>query len=147
MRLIFVLVLVVVMFVIGFGVVSVQEKVLFEWGDVLIDQLFKVDMFCLEKDQDMILCNFQKQLLLILYSVKGYNIMQNFNKCMDCYFKECVEEIGVIKVVKFYYLDCEDKKLLNILLCCYFCMQCYVLQYDVKLFVVNIYKLVIKKGE
>jgi cytochrome c-type protein NapB len=50
-------------------------------------------MFRPEKDQAHSR-NFQKQPPLIPHSVKGYNITQNFNKCMDCHSKDRAEETG-----------------------------------------------------
>lgn len=147
MRLIPALALAVAMLVTGPGVVSAQEKVLSERGDVAIDQLSKVDMFRPEKDKESIPRNFQKQPPLIPHSVKGYNITQNFNKCMDCHSKERAEETGATKVAKSHYLDREDKKLTNISPRRYFCMQCHVPQHDAKPLVANTYKPATKKGE
>jgi len=131
----------------GFGAASAQEKVLSERGDVAIDQTSKVDMFRPEKDKEIIPRNFQKQPPLIPHSVKGYNITQNFNKCMDCHSKERAEETGATKVAKSHYLDREDKKLSNISPRRYFCMQCHVPQFDAKPLVENTYKPAAKKGE
>jgi cytochrome c-type protein NapB len=131
----------------GPGLASAQEKLLSERGDVAIDQLSKVDMFRPEKDKENIPRNFQKQPPLIPHSVKGYNITQNFNKCMDCHSKERAEETGATKVAKSHYLDREDKKLTNISPRRYFCMQCHVPQFDAKPLVENTYKPAAKKGE
>lgn len=147
MRFIPALALAAVVLLSGAGGVSAQEKVLSERGDVAIDQESKVDMFRPEKDKDVIPRNFQKQPPLIPHSIKGYNITQNFNKCMDCHSKERAEETGATKVAKSHYLDREDKKLGNISPRRYFCMQCHVPQYDAKPLVENTYKPAVKKGE
>ena len=131
----------------GVGVAGAQEKVLSERGDVSIDQLSKVDMFRPEKDSDVIPRDFQKQPPLIPHSVKGYNITQNFNKCMDCHSKERAAETGATLVAKSHYLDRDDKKLKNISPRRYFCMQCHVPQFDAKPLVENNYKPAAKKGE
>lgn len=131
----------------GAAAANAQEKLLSERGDVAIDQTSKVDMFRPEKDKDVIPRNFQKQPPLIPHSVKGYNITQNFNKCMDCHSKERAEETGATKVAKSHYLDREDNKLKNISPRRYFCMQCHVPQYDAKPLVENTYKPAAKKGE
>jgi nitrate/TMAO reductase-like tetraheme cytochrome c subunit len=94
----------------GVGSVGAQEKLVNEIGNVTIEGNSKIDMFRPEKDQDTIPRNFQKQPPLIPHSVKGYNITQNFNKCMDCHSKERAEETGATKVAKSHYLDREDKK-------------------------------------
>ena len=130
----------------GAGVVSAQELVN-EIGGVTIEGNSKVNMFKPEKDQANIQRNFQKQPPLIPHSIKGYNITQNFNKCMDCHSKEPAEETGATKVAKSHYLDREDKKLSNISPRRYFCMQCHVPQYDAKPLVENTYKPAAKKGE
>lgn len=126
---------------------SPQESLVSEIGNVSIEGNSKVDMFRPEKDKEAIPRNFQKQPPLIPHSVKGYNITQNFNKCMDCHSKERAEETGATKVAKSHYLDREDKKLTNISPRRYFCMQCHVPQFDAKPLVENTYKPAVKKGE
>lgn len=147
MRLIHALALSAVVLLSGAGAAGAGEKLLSERGDVAIDQQSKVDMFRPEKDKDTIPRNYQKQPPLIPHSVKGYNITQNFNKCMDCHSKERAEETGATKVAKSHYLDREDKKLGNISPRRYFCMQCHVPQFDAKPLVDNIYKPATKRGE
>ena len=130
----------------GIGMASAQELVN-EIGGVTIEGNSKVNMFRPEKDQQSIQRNFQKQPPLIPHSVKGYNITQNFNKCMDCHSKERAEETGATKVAKSHHLDREDNKLKNISPRRYFCMQCHVPQYDARPLVENTYKPAAKKGE
>lgn len=146
MRLITALALAAGMLLGGVGGVGAQEKVN-EIGNVSIEGNSKVDMFRPEKDKESIPRNFQKQPPLIPHSVKGYNITQNFNKCMDCHSKERAEETGATKVAKSHYLDREDKKLGNISPRRYFCMQCHVPQFDAKPLVENTYKPAARKGE
>lgn len=131
----------------GVSAVGAQEKLVSEIGNVTIEGNSKVDMFRPEKDQETIPRNFQKQPPLIPHSIKGYNITQNFNKCMDCHSKERAEETGATKVAKSHYLDREDKKQSNISPRRYFCMQCHVPQFDAKPLVANTYKPAAKKGE
>ncbi|HXE38277.1 MAG TPA: nitrate reductase cytochrome c-type subunit [Azonexus sp.] len=131
----------------GVSGVGAQEKLVSEIGNVTIEGNSKVDMFRPEKDQETIPRNFQKQPPLIPHSIKGYNITQNFNKCMDCHSKERAEETGATKVAKSHYLDREDKKQANISPRRYFCMQCHVPQFDAKPLVANTYKPAAKKGE
>jgi len=140
--------LVAALLLLGAGGAGAQEKLESLRGNVPIEQLSKNDnMFRPEKDQDVIPRNFQKQPPLIPHSIKGYNITQNFNKCMDCHSKERAEETGATKVAKSHYLDREDKKLSNISPRRYFCMQCHVPQFDAKPLVENTYKPAAKKGE
>ena len=130
------------------GVASAQEVVESLRGNNPITATSRTDnMFRPEKDQDLIPRNFQKQPPLIPHSIKGYNITQNFNKCMDCHSKERAEETGATKVAKSHYLDREDKKLTNISPRRYFCLQCHVPQFDAKPLVENTYKPAAKKGE
>ncbi|WP_265947582.1 nitrate reductase cytochrome c-type subunit [Dechloromonas sp. A34] len=131
----------------GVSGVGAQEKLVNEIGNVTIEGNSKVDMFRPEKDQETIPRNFQKQPPLIPHSIKGYNITQNFNKCMDCHSKERADETGATKVAKSHYLDREDKKQSNISPRRYFCMQCHVPQFDAKPLVANTYKPAAKKGE
>ncbi len=146
MRLITALALAAGMLLGGVGGVGAQELVN-EIGKVSIEGNSKVDMFRPEKDKESIPRNFQKQPPLIPHSIKGYNITQNFNKCMDCHSKERADETGATKVAKSHYLDREDKKLSNISPRRYFCMQCHVPQFDAKPLVENTYKPAAKKGE
>jgi cytochrome c-type protein NapB len=131
----------------GPGVASAQEKLKSERGDIAIDQTSKVDMFRPEKDKEAIPRNFDKQPPLIPHSVKGYNITQNFNKCMDCHSRVRAEETGAPTVAKSHFLDRDDKKLANISPRRYFCMQCHVPQFDAKPLVENVYKPAAKRGE
>ena len=124
-----------------------QEKVLSERGEVSIDQMSKVDMFRPEKDKESIPRNYQKQPPLIPHSIKGYNITQNFNKCMDCHSKDRADETGATKVAKSHYLTRDDKKLGNISPRRYFCMQCHVPQFDAAPLVENNYRPAVRKGE
>lgn len=125
----------------GAGVASAQENLESLRGKTPINQEARTDnMFRPEKDQDIIPRNFQKQPPLIPHSIKGYNITQNFNKCMDCHSKERAEETGATLVAKSHYLDREDKKHTNISPRRYFCMQCHVPQFDAKPLVENTYK-------
>ncbi len=131
----------------GAGFATAQEKLLSERGDVAIEEASKVDMFRPERDSDIIPRDYQKQPPLVPHTVKGYNITQNFNKCMDCHSKERAEETGATRVAKSHYLDRDDKKLKNISPRRYFCMQCHVPQFDAKPLVENTYKPAAKRGE
>ena len=132
----------------GVGGAGAQQKMESLRGDVPIEQLSKNDnMFRPERDQDLIPRDFQKQPPLIPHSIKGYNITQNFNKCMDCHSKERAEETGATLVAKSHYLDREDKKHPNISPRRYFCLQCHVPQFDAKPLVENTYKPAAKRGE
>jgi cytochrome c-type protein NapB len=125
----------------GVAGASAQERLESLRGDVSIESLSKLGaMFRPERDQELIPRNFQKQPPLIPHSIKGYNITQNFNKCMDCHSKERAEESGATKVAKSHYLDREDKKHANISPRRYFCLQCHVPQFDAKPLVENTYK-------
>lgn len=130
----------------GIGLACAQELVN-EIGGVTIEGNSKVNMFRPEKDQASIPRNYQKQPPLIPHSIKGYNITQNFNKCMDCHSKERADDTGATKVAKSHYLDREGNTLKNISPRRYFCMQCHVPQYDAKPLVENVYKPAAKKGE
>ncbi len=130
------------------GAVAQQEVVESLRGNTAINETSRNDtMFRPERDQQLIQRDFQKQPPLIPHSIKGYNITQNFNKCMDCHSRERAEETGATKVAKSHYLDREDKKLTNISPRRYFCMQCHVPQFDAKPLVENTYKPAAKKGE
>jgi nitrate reductase (cytochrome), electron transfer subunit len=139
MKLISVLVLAAGMFLGGAGIASAQELVN-EIGGVTIEGNSKNNIFRTEKDSELIPRDFQKQPPLIPHTVKGYNITQNFNKCMDCHSRERADETGATKVAKSHYLDREDKKHANISPRRYFCMQCHVPQFDAKPLVENTYK-------
>ena len=122
----------------GISGVSAQEMVESLRGDVPVNQLSKNDnMFRPERDQDLIPRNFQKQPPLIPHSVKGYNITQNFNKCMDCHAWSRYKESGATKVSLTHFKDRDGGELSNISPRRYFCMQCHVPQTDAKPLVAN----------
>ncbi len=146
MKLITALALAVSMFLGGAGAACAQEQIT-AIGNATVEGNSKVNMFRPEKDSDTIPRNFQKQPPLIPHSIKGYNVTQNFNKCMDCHAKERAEETGATKVAKSHYLDREDNKLKTISPRRYFCMQCHVPQYDAKPLVENTYKPAAGRGE
>mgnify|MGYP003555697467 CR=1 FL=1 len=139
MKLISALALAAGMFLGGASIASAQELVN-EIGGVTIEGNSKSNIFRTEKDSELIPRDFQKQPPLIPHTVKGYNITQNFNKCMDCHSRERADETGATKVAKSHYLDREDKKHANISPRRYFCMQCHVPQFDAKPLVENTYK-------
>jgi nitrate reductase (cytochrome), electron transfer subunit len=139
MKLISALALAAGMFLGGTGIASAQELVN-EIGGVTIEGNSKSNIFRTEKDSELIPRDFQKQPPLIPHTVKGYNITQNFNKCMDCHSRERAEVTAATLVAKSHYLDREDKKLANISPRRYFCMQCHVPQFDAKPLVENTYK-------
>ncbi len=147
MRLIPAVLLSVAALLFGAGTAGAQEKVTSLRGDVSIEKDSGVNMFRPERDKEKIPRNFQKQPPLIPHSIKGYNITQNFNKCMDCHSKERAKETGAPLVAKSHYIDREDKKLTNISPRRYFCMQCHVPQYDAKPLVENTYQPAANKGE
>jgi cytochrome c-type protein NapB len=146
MRLITALALAAGMLLGGAGGAGAQELVK-EIGVLSIEGNSKVDMFRPEKDKESIPRNFDKQPPLIPHSIKGYNITQNFNKCMDCHSRERADETDSPKVATSHYLDREGKKQRNISPRRYFCMQCHVPQFDAKPLVANTYKPAATKGE
>ncbi len=146
MKLITALALAVSMFLGGAVTAGAQES-LQAIGNATVEGNSKVNMFRPEKDSDTIPRNFQKQPPLIPHSIKGYNVTQNFNKCMDCHSKERSEETGATRVAKSHYLDREDNKLKTISPRRYFCMQCHVPQFDAKPLVENTYKPAAGRGE
>ena len=120
--------------------VAVAQELVNEIGGVTIEGNSKVNMFKPEKDQETIPRNFQKQPPLIPHSIKGYNITQNFNKCMDCHSKERAEETGATKISLTHFRDRDGKELSTVSPRRYFCMQCHVPQFDAKPLVENTYK-------
>ena len=97
-------------------------------------------MFRPEKDQDLIPRNFQKQPPLIPHSIKGYNITQNFNKCMDCHAWQKAKYSGATKVSVTHFRTRDGQELDNISPRRYFCTQCHVAQTDAKPLVENGFK-------
>ena len=122
----------------GGGVVSAQENLESLRGKAPISQELRTDnMFRPEKDQDIIPRNFQKQPPLIPHSIKGYNITQNFNKCMDCHAWQKTKQTGATKVSVTHFRTREGQELDNISPRRYFCTQCHVPQKEVQPLVGN----------
>ena len=140
MRLITALALAAGMLLGGVAGVSAQELRVNEIGIESIEGNSKVDMFRPEKDQATIPRNFQKQPPLIPHSIKGYNITQNFNKCMDCHAWSRARESGATKVSLTHFRDRDGKELTSVSPRRYFCLQCHVSQSDTKPLVANTFK-------
>lgn len=119
---------------------SAQEKVLSERGKVPIEATSQADMFKVERDTAAIPRNYVQQPPLIPHSIKGYNITQNFNKCMDCHSWSRYKDMGATKVSQTHFKDREGTELSNISPRRYFCLQCHVVQYDAKPLVDNTFK-------
>lgn len=129
----------------GTSAVNAQEKLRSERGNVSIEQESKVNMFRPQADKESIPRNYAKQPPLIPHSIRGYEVTQNFNKCMDCHSSERAEEMNSPKVAKSHYLTRDDRKLPNISPRRYFCLQCHVPQYDAPPLVENVYRPAVKK--
>lgn len=126
------------------GVVFAQE--INEIGVVSIQKNSKANLYSPERDTTGIPRNYDKQPPLIPHSVMGYEITQNFNKCMDCHSKDRAKETGARKVGDSHYLTREGAQLGNISPRRYFCMQCHVPQFDAKPLVENTFKPAAKKN-
>jgi nitrate reductase (cytochrome), electron transfer subunit len=94
----------------------------------------------LERDRDPLPRDFVQQPPLIPHTTKGYNITQNFNKCMDCHAWSRYKETRATKVSLTHFKTREGTELSNISPRRYFCLQCHVPQYDAKPLVDNTYK-------
>ena len=119
---------------------SALAQVVSERGAAPIQATTPVEQFRIERDQDPIPRNFLQQPPLIPHAIKGYNITQNFNKCMDCHSEARAKETKATKVGLSHYETREGSKLPNISPRRYFCMQCHVPQFDAKPLVENTYK-------
>ena len=119
---------------------AAQEKMISERGDVAINALDKPDAYRIERDRDPIPRDFVQQPPLIPHSTKGYNITQDFNKCMDCHSWTRYKEFNATKVSLTHFKDRDGVELANISPRRYFCMQCHVVQYDAPPLVENTFK-------
>jgi cytochrome c-type protein NapB len=117
-----------------------QSAVISERGAVPIQGTSPIEQFRIERDRDPIPRNYEQQPPLIPHTVKGYNITQNFNKCMDCHAWSRVKETKATKVSISHFRTREGTELANISPRRYFCMQCHVPQFDAKPLVENTYK-------
>jgi nitrate reductase (cytochrome), electron transfer subunit len=117
-----------------------QEALVSERGTAPIQSATPIEQFRIERDQDPIPRNFEQQPPLIPHSIKGYNITQNFNKCMDCHAWTRVKETKATKVSITHFRTREGSELANISPRRYFCLQCHVPQFDAKPLVENTYK-------
>jgi cytochrome c-type protein NapB len=117
-----------------------QEAIVSERGAVPIQSTTPIEQFRIERDQDPIPRNYEQQPPLIPHSIKGYNITQNFNKCMDCHAWTRVKETKATKVSITHFRTREGTELANISPRRYFCLQCHVPQFDAKPLVENTFK-------
>jgi cytochrome c-type protein NapB len=111
-----------------------------ERGAVPIEGSSPIEQYRIERDRDPIPRNYEQQPPLIPHTVKGYNITQNFNKCMDCHAWSRVKETKATKVSLSHFKTREGTELANISPRRYFCMQCHVPQFDAKPLVENTYQ-------
>jgi nitrate reductase (cytochrome), electron transfer subunit len=119
---------------------AADDKLLSERGALPIEATSNSDMFKLERDRDPLPRDFVQQPPLIPHTTKGYNITQNFNKCMDCHAWSRYKETRATKVSLTHFKTREGTELSNISPRRYFCLQCHVPQYDAKPLVDNTYK-------
>ena len=117
-----------------------EAKLVSERGALPIEATSNTDMFKLERDREPLPRDFVQQPPLIPHTTKGYNITQNFNKCMDCHAWSRYKETKATKVSLTHFKTREGTELSNISPRRYFCMQCHVPQYDAKPLVNNTYK-------
>lgn len=117
-----------------------QQPLVSERGAVPIPNESPIEQFRMERDRDPIPRNYEQQPPLIPHSIKGYNITQNFNKCMDCHAWNRVKETKATKVSATHFRTREGTELANISPRRYFCMQCHIPQTDAKPLVENTYK-------
>ena len=127
------------------GSAAAQETLRSERGNASIEEESKVNMFRPEADRESIPRNYARQPPLVPHSIRGYEVTQNFNKCMDCHSAERAEATRATRVGKSHYLTREDKKLPNISPRRYFCLQCHVPQFDAPPLVENVYKPAAKR--
>ena len=120
--------------------VLAQSPLQSERGAVPVLGTSPVEQFRIERDRDPIPRNFEQQPPLIPHTIKGYNITQNFNQCMDCHAWSRVKETRATKVSISHFQTREGTELTNISPRRYFCMQCHVPQFDAKPLVENIFK-------
>lgn len=93
-----------------------------------------------QRDRPPIPRDFVQQPPLIPHSIRGYNITQNFNNCMDCHSWSRYQETGATKISITHFKDRDGRELSNISPRRYFCTGCHVSQTDAKPLVENQFK-------
>jgi len=84
--------------------------------------------------------DFVQQPPLIPHTVSGYQITQNFNKCMDCHAWQKTKASGATKVSVTHFKTRDGQELDNISPRRYNCTQCHVPQTDAKPLVDNTFQ-------
>jgi cytochrome c-type protein NapB len=105
-----------------------------------IEATSDADSLRTERDRPPIARDFVQQPPLIPHTTRGYNITQNFNKCMDCHSWSRYQETGATKISLTHFKDRDGKELSNISPRRYFCTSCHVPQTDAKPLVSNQFK-------
>ena len=84
--------------------------------------------------------NYEWQPPIIPHRVDGYQIDQNFNKCLDCHARGKTEFSQAIPVSATHYIDRSGTVLDHVSTRRYFCMQCHVPQEPVQPLVGNSFR-------
>ena len=105
-----------------------------------IEATSDADSLRTERDRPPIARDFVQQPPLIPHTTRGYNITQNFNKCMDCHSWSRYQETGATKISITHFKDRDGRELSNVSPRRYFCTSCHVPQTDSKPLVSNQFK-------
>lgn len=109
-------------------------------GNTSVEATSDADSLRTERDRPPIARDFVQQPPLIPHSTRGYNITQNFNKCMDCHSWSRYQETGATKISITHFKDRDGRELSNVSPRRYFCTSCHVSQTDAKPLVTNQFK-------
>jgi cytochrome c-type protein NapB len=109
-------------------------------GNTSVEATSDADSLRTERDRPPIARDFVQQPPLIPHTIRGYNITQNFNKCMDCHSWSRYQETGATKISITHFKDRDGRELSNVSPRRYFCVSCHVPQTDAKPLVANQFK-------
>ena len=109
-------------------------------GGTPVDQDNAPTAFKQERDHSPSDRDFVQQPPLIPHTIQGYQITNNFNKCMDCHAWQKTKASGATKVSVTHFRTREGQELDSISPRRYFCTQCHVPQTDAKPLVENTFQ-------
>lgn len=99
------------------------------------------------KNQDRMALNYVNQPPLIPHAVKGYQINQSNNSCLNCHDVDSYTKTGATRISPSHFIDRDGKVLTKVAANRYFCRQCHVPQISGKPLIDNTFKPAGKFGQ
>ena len=84
--------------------------------------------------------NYPEQPPVVPHSIRGYQIDNNFNRCLTCHSRSATALSGAPMISVTHFLDRDGQVLAAVAPRRYFCLQCHVPQQDITPIISNTFK-------